>query len=214
MALKMAKGTALPDAMSETLNTAADAVTRKQIKNVQRRLHVRTKYTTNSMKSGRAKPYYALNKAMGRNIDRMYSRAGTFSDYLWLQENDQTVEGINSGPVPIPTTKARTSDSIMKAIRKKYRLSANQNLDIGEIGSEHRQFIGTPKGGGRPKGLYERRNNNKRLVMIRNLEKRKVNIKGVHFHRDAVRQYGTPQYIESKFNRIAIRILRRKGLSG
>jgi hypothetical protein len=214
MALKMAGGTVLPEAMAETLNQTADAVTRRQIKNVQRRLRVRTKYTTNSMKSGRAKPYHALNKAMGRNINRMYSRAGTFSDYLWLQEDDQTVEGLNSGPVPIPTTKARTSDSIMKAIRKKYRLSENQNLDIGEIGSEHRQFIGVPKGGGRPKGLYERRNNNKRLVMIRNLEKRKVNIKGVHFHRDAVRQYGTPQYIESKFNRVAVRMLRARGLNG
>ena len=212
LALDMAGKTVLPEAVAETLNIVADASTKQQIKNVKRRLRVRTKYTINSIKSGRARPYQALNKARGRNIDRMFSRTGTFSSYLWTQEGGQTIKG-RDGALPIPTSKARTSQDILKAVAKRYRIGGSDSLKDGAYGDTGKFFIGTPKGGGRPRGLYERKNKNKRLTMLRNLEHEEVKLKDTNFHDDAIKRYGTPQYIRAKFNQVAVRRLRRRGLS-
>lgn len=197
---------ALPEAAAETLNRTADAVTNQQIRNVRRDLIVRTPFTLRSMTSPRSRPYRALNKARGKNIDRMFSRAGTYSPYLWLQEDDRTVRGID-GPVPIPTLDARVGKSNRRPIRKTFRLQASDTLD-GSLGPK--TFAGAPRGGGRRRGVYLRSNRNKRLTMIRNLEHQSVRIRGSKFHSKAVRRYGTQQYVAAQHRRAVLRRVQRR----
>lgn len=207
-AMRVISKDAYPKAVAETLNDTAEAVTKQQIRNVKKDLIVRTKFTINSMQR-RGGP---INTARGKNVDRMFSRAGTFSQYLWLQEDDNEIEGID-GPKPIATLQARTSKSLHRTVRKAYRLKKSATLQPGAFGEDGKKFIGTPRGGNRRYGLYERTNNNKRLKMIRNLESDSVRIKGKHFHSNAVKRYGTQQYISAKFKKNAEKALRRKGVA-
>jgi hypothetical protein len=177
------------------------------IGNVKRRMIVRTQYTLKSMALSRARPYRALNKARGRNLSTMFSRAGTVSRYLWMQEG-ATKKGIG-GPVPIPRLITRGGKSIRGIVRPAYRLKKSQRLTIGEQGDDGRRFVGVPRGGNRPLGLYERSGNNKRLAMLRLLTHDEVKIKDTDFHDDAVRRYGARQFIAAQFRRIAQRELNR-----
>ena len=187
---------ALPDSVAETLNVTADAVTKQQMKNAKQDFTIRTKFTLNSMKSGRAKPYLALNKAKGKNIQRMFSRSGTFSRYLWKQEDGGTFEGID-GPVPIATKNARTSKSEKKAIAKRYRLKPGQDIQNGSFGND--QFVGVVNG---KRGIYRRMKKGK-LQMLRNLDSDSIRIKGTDFHSSAVKKKGTKQLVSTRFRRIA-----------
>ena len=206
LALKIYGRKALPKAVAETLNNTADAVTKQQIKNVKKDLRVRTKYTLNSMQ----RRGHSINQARGLNVDRMFSRAGTFSRYLWTQEENFTKKGM-SGPVPIPTLSARVGKNIQKTIRKQYRLLPAQSLVDGGIDSK--TFIGTPRGGSRKRGLYARNKGNKYLVMMRNLEHKEVKIKGKHFHSSALKRYGTQQFIKAQFLKASKKILKQKGIA-
>ena len=148
---------------------------------------------------------------MGHNIVRMFSRAGTVSPYLWMQEG-HIVTGIGSGPVPIPTIKIRGSAGIKKAIRKKYRVGKSEKFNPGDFGTpgNTRTFIGKPRGKNRRFGIYEGASRNKRLKMLRNLEHRQVKIKDTNFHNDAVKKYGTVQFIRSQFYKAAKKRLARR----
>lgn len=196
MAMKIIGKDALPESVAETLNITADAVTKQQMKNVQSDFIVRTKFTMNSMKSGRAKPYLALNKARGKNMKTMFSRSGTFSSYLWKQEEGGTFSGVD-GPVPIATLEARTSKSKKKAIARRYRIKKTMPLDNGSI--ENNQFIGVVNG---KRGLYQRTKKGG-LSMLRNLGSNKIRIRGTGFHSKAVDKKGTNQLVSTRFRRIA-----------
>ena len=198
---------ALPDAIAETLNRTADATTKQQIRNVKKDVKVRTKFTLKSMESRRARPWKALNKARGKNISRMFSRAGTFSNYLWKQEESATYKGMN-GPVPIPVLRSRTSKNINKSVRKKYRLSPGQDLSDKNLGNN--MFIGTPQG--RKRGIYEKDKRGK-LFMIRNLESQEIRIKGTGFHSKAVKKFGTTQFIKAQYQKVFKRAMRIRGVA-
>jgi len=194
--------TVLPETVADSLNMTAEAVTEAGRKNIKRRLTVRTKFTLNSLTGRSAQPYDALNKAMGHNIQRMYSRAGTKSPYLSTQETGDKITADGSR-VPIPTLAARRG-------QQQRRISRAYNLrNMGEIGTTGRFFIGVPKGGSRPLGIYERYQSNKRLRMIRNLESRSVTVPAVHWHKDAVRRFGTQQFIAAQFKKAAQKRLSR-----
>jgi len=208
LALKIYGREALPKAVAETLNRTAEATTKQQIKNVRRTMTVRSKFTIKSMSSKRARPYTALNKATGKNIDRMFSRAGTISRYLWMQEENFIKKGLD-GPIPIPTIAARTGKNIKKSVRKTFRLSPTQSLSDGEIGNN--MFIGTPKGFSK-RGLYLRGPRKGVLRMLRNLETDEAKIKGKGFHSKAVKKYGTAQFIKAQFLKVSKKIMKQKGL--
>ena len=215
IALKIYGREALPKAVAETLNRTAEAVTKQQIKNVKRDLNVRTNFTIWSMRRKSAKPYLAINKATGNNLNRMFSRAGTFSKYLWMQEGNFTKKGLKDH-VAIPTLSTRVGKNIKKTVRETYRLKRTQSLSDGGVGFTNRKgkqtgsgFIGVPKGMSR-RGMYLRQG--KSLVMLRNLEHKDVKIKGVGFHSKAVKKYGTEQFIKAQFFKVSKRILKRKGL--
>ncbi len=201
-AMKLIGKDALPEAVSETLNVTADLVTKQQIRNVKGDFITRTQFTLRSMSSPRAKPYKALNKASGTNLQRMFSRSGTFSKYLWKQEEGGTFKG-KDGPVLIATDAARTSKNSKKAIAKRYRINKSTRIQDGNFGEDGKQFIGTPKGGGRGRGVYVRSGNNKRLTMLRNLESDSIRIKGTDFHSKAVNMKGSKQLVSTRFRRIA-----------
>lgn len=197
----------IPACAAYSLNATADAVTKAQIKTAKRIFTVRTQYTLNSMKSGRAAPFLALNKALGKNIDRMFSAAGSFSPYLWMHDpaRGSFIQRGKDGPIPIATLRTRTSKSAQKAIRKVYRLSGSDKFTPGGFGqnSSGTMFVGRPKGGGRRYGVYQRTNNNKRLYMLRNLETSEAKIKDTNFHDNAVKKYGTWQFTRAQFIRHA-----------
>ena len=207
LALKIYGRDALPKAVAETLNRTAEAVTKQQIKNVRRQMTVRSKFTIRSMLSKFARPWKALNKATGFDLNRMFSRAGTFSRYLWMQEDPFTKKGMN-GPIPIPTLATRVGKNIKKTVRKKFRLSPGQSLADGDIGNN--MFIGTPKGMN-TRGVYLKGPRKGVLTMLRNLEHSEVKLKGKGFHSKAVKKHGTAQFIKAQFFKVSKRILKRKG---
>ena len=200
--------TAIPDAVAESLNRTADAVTGAQIKNARRLFKIRTPFTLRSMVSSSAKPWRALNKARGKDIDRMFSRAGTYSRYLWMQDVPGGFEkkGID-GPVPIPTLSARTGKSENKPIAARYRMRPFDSLQSGTVtfSGGSAGFIGTPRGGGKF-GVYERFGKGKRLRMIRNLENESVHLRDTNFFSDAVGRYGTPQFVKSQWKKVISRM--------
>lgn len=195
----------LPTAVAETLNMTADAVTKQQISRV-KRMTIRTPYTLKSMQSAGARPYKALNKARGHNLKTMFSRAGTFSSYLWKQDEGGDFKAQAGGAVPIATRSARTGKSINKAIAKRYRLKPGA-LPDGPFGETGKEFIGSPRGttekGARPRGLYVRSGNNKRLTMVRNLESDVIHIKPTGFHSKSVDSKGSNSLIAKRFKRFA-----------
>lgn len=204
-ALRIIDRDALPQAVALTLNRTADAVTNAARGNIERRLIVRTRFTTNSLTNQRARPFSALNKAMGASVDRMFSRAGSFSPYLLIQDAGGTISA-GGRRLPIPTVAARTGQNLRRSIRKAYRMD-----QIGNVDSSGRFFIGRPKGGGRPLGIYERHGNNKRLRMIRNLSQSSVTVPASRWFSDAVARFGTPQFIRAQFLRAARERLERMG---
>lgn len=201
-ALRIIGNEALPEVVAQALNETADAVTTAALKNINKRLIVRTKFTTGSLMRRGAHPYKALNKARGRNVARMFSRAGTISPYLPLQETGGTVQA-RSSRIPIPTLAARRG-------QKRRRISSPYSMrNLGDLDGSGRFFMGVPKGGNRPLGIWERTNANKRLKLIRNLEKSTVWVPETNWYSDALRRYGTHQFIRSRFHRAANRRLRR-----
>lgn len=193
----------LPEVVAETLNETADAVTKRSLRYLNQRLTVRTKYTTNSLKRAGAKPYYALNKARGRSVDRMYSRAGSISPYLGIQDSGGEITAPNSR-IPIPTLAARTGKRYEKSIAGRYNLGR-----MGDLARDGRFFLGTPKGDQGPLGIYERYAGNKKIRMLRNLESDKVTVPASRWHSDAADELGSRRMIQARFRRNADRRLKR-----
>lgn len=188
-ALKMISDDALPEAMSHTLNFITQRVEDKARANVRSSMIVRTPYTTNGIRQDR--------RARGKNVDRMFARTSVLTPYLQIQDEGGQIQA-NSIRVNIPTLATRRG-SIQNRIGKRYYANTdNPN-----------RFIGVPKGGNRPLGVYERYGNNKRLRMLRNLTKNTVRIRPTRFFSDAVKDEATPEKITMEFNRNARRIIAR-----
>lgn len=196
-AMRMLSDEALPRAIASTLNGTADAVKNEAQRNVRRKMIVRSQYTVNSIRQDRT--------ARGRNIRAMFSRVGSISPYLPIQDEGGTIRA-NDRRIPIPTLQARTSRSIRRAIAGRYRMNA-----MGAFGRNERYFMGKPKGGNRPVGIWERTNRNKRIRLIRNLEHPSVRIKPTRWYSDALGRYGTDQFINAQYRAAARRELRAIG---
>jgi len=189
----------LPAVVAETLNETADAVTRRSLRNLKKSVIIRTKFTTNSLTRSGAKPYFALNKARGRRVERMYSRAGSISPYLGIQDTGGTVDA-NGSRIPIPTLAARTGKRLEKSIAGRYNLRR-----MGDLDGSQRYFLGTPKGNQGPLGIYERYQSNKKIRMLRNLESKSVEVPATHWHSEAVDRLGHNRLIRARFKRNAQR---------
>jgi hypothetical protein len=181
-AMKLFDKHALPRTVADTLNGVAEAVSKQAKINVQKRLIVRTKFTTNSIRQDR--------HARGTNIEKMYSRAGSISPYLRIQDQGGIVQA-DDQRLPIPTLEARTGRSNTRAVARRYRMN-----QLGALKRNKKYFIGRPNGA--PLGIYERKKKRK-LKMIRSLEKERITVPASRFFSDSVKKYGTSQFIRAQF---------------
>lgn len=189
-AMRMIGKDALPGAVADTLNAVANANVKPMQKNVKKEFRVRTPYTINSIKQ--------LRYAKGKSIERMFSQVGSLSKYLWMHDKGMTKTGIDGGPIPIASDFIRARKSAMGIIRKVYRISKSEKFREGDMGDAP-YFVGIPKGGGRPLGVYERTNHNKKLYLLRNLETDKATLKRTNWFTAALVKYGTAQFIKAQF---------------
>jgi len=205
---------AIPNAAALTLNFTADQVTKQQISNARNGFLLRTPFTLRSMTTNRARPYKALNKASGKKLKTMFSKAGTFSPYLWMHEDGHTIKGKDNGPIPIATKTARVSKSKRKVIARRNRLNSSNSLRNGstftsEKGVEMRVMKprGTNKGRPRKFGVYTITRG--KMKMLRNLETSTVSVKGKGFHSRAVQRKGNNQLIAQRFKKYGQRELNK-----
>jgi len=157
----------LPRVIAETINTVASFAHAASIRNVRNQFGNRNKYTERSLKYYKASP-----KA---KIDKINAVSGSISDYMDEQDQGGYRLPKSGSKAPVATLAARGGRSTA-VVRKQYK--------AGYLGPN--QFIGTPRGGNRPMGVYARTKRNKYLVMIRNITRAKVLIKGQHWHTNAV----------------------------
>ena len=170
--LRMLSKEALPEAAAIALNQTADAITERAKHNVQQRMTVRTSFTTNSIRT--------KNRARGGDVGRMFAKTGTISRYLPTQNAGGVIRA-RRRKVPIPTIAARQGRSERGKVAGRYNMAK-----IGNIGTDGRFFIGVPKGGNRPLGLWERHSGNKRLRQIRRLDNTSVSVPRTKWFDDAI----------------------------
>lgn len=187
-ALQLLSREALPATVAYALNAPASAIEKEAKRNVQSRLIVRTQFTLNSIRHDR--------HARGPNIDRMYSRVGSYSPYLHKHDEGH-VEKANNKKIPIPTIQGARGGNIQRRIKKEF------HMDKLQLGPGGNMFIGKPKGfPSAPVGIYQRlpkKGRSKKLQLIRDLTQSTVRIPAVHWYTDAFKKYGTPQFIRAQF---------------
>lgn len=184
--------TTYPRVLVQTLNHIADDVTQGAKKNVSQRLIVRTKFTTNSIRTDR--------RARGTNLRTMHSRSVTISPYLGTQEEGGNIPA-KSSVHAIPTIKSRSSRNIRKSIARRYRLN-----NLPDFSTSKQFFMARPRGkGSRPPGIWERYQNNKKIRLIRRTEDSSITLKAKHWHRDSVRVFASPRNVTKLFQYYAKR---------
>jgi hypothetical protein len=181
---------ALPRAIAGALTQAAVSATTRSKRNVRETMTLRNQYTERSVRYYKASPK--------KQIRQINSVTGSVSPYMGLQDSGGYRLPKRGRAAPVATLSARGGNRTA-VVRKRYR--------AGTLGPG--QFIGQPQGG-RPVGVYERFQKNRRLRMIRNLSEEKVVVHPTHWHRDAVQRYGRRDYIEAAFVREAKRIINPK----
>jgi hypothetical protein len=175
---------AFPEAVAETLNQSARQMVHDVKGNANDSMIVRTTYTTNSIRQDR--------HAKGGNIDRMYSRAANRSPYLPLHDEGETVYAKHS-KLPIPTMAARAGN-LKRAILPRYRMNS-----LGSVKGNSRFFMGKPKGGARPSGIWERHSGNKKLRLVRRLSVSSAKIPRTDYFTDAHKENTKPSKMQKRF---------------
>ena len=195
LAMRVIGKTAVPRAVATALNATAEAVTKQAIRNVRRKLIVRTQFTLRSIRQ--------LRTARGTNLKTMHSRSGSISPYLAIQDEGGTIRA-SKQKIPLPTLQARTGRSIQRRIASRYRMNR-----LGGFGKGSKFFITRSRRG--RWGIYERMA--RRIRMIRSLEEPSVRVPGVQWFSDAVGRFGTRQFINAQYIKAARNELRRAGVT-
>ena len=180
---RLAAGT-YPRVIADTINTVAGFAHVQSVRNVRDRMTLRNAYTERSIRFYKANP-----KTDATKINAI---TGSVQPYMATQETGGYRRPKRGRKVPVATLRAR-GGSPTSVVRKKYH--------AGQLGEK--QFIGKPRGGNRPSGVWERTNRNKRLKMIRNLEAERVQIDATNWHTDAMKKYSTRKMMTDEFLRQA-----------
>ena len=190
-ALRKTRNFAIPNAVKTTLDITAFDVRKMYINIIGEKFILRNKWTAGSIRVIKAKA--------NRNISLIQSETGSVSPYMEKQEKGGTVTAKGSR-LPIPTEKARVSESRGKPVSTKFRMNR-----LGKItkGRKAKFFIAKF----RREGIYTRKG--KRLVMIRNLEKSSVTIKAVHSLTEATNKEATERNFNRRFILAAEREMKR-----
>lgn len=186
---RLAEGT-FPRVIADTINTVAGFAHVHSIRNVRDRMTLRNAYTERSIRF-----YKANSKA---NAEKINAITGSVQPYMATQETGGYRRPKRGRKVPVATLFARGGSST-RVVRKRYH--------AGTLGEK--QFVGKPRGGNRPSGVWERTNRNKRLKMIRNLEADRVQIDATRWHTDAIAKYSTRKMMTDEFLRQARAALKK-----
>lgn len=186
---RMAEGT-FPRVIADTINTVAGFAHVQSVRNVRDRMTLRNQYTERSIRFYKASP-----KANAAKINAI---TGSIQPYMATQETGGYRRPKRGRKVPVATLFAR-GGSPTRVVRKRYH--------AGTLGVN--QFVGKPRGGNRPSGVWERTNRNKRLKMIRNLEEARVVIDATKWHSDAMAKYSSRKVMTDEFLRQARYLLKK-----
>lgn len=186
---RMAEGT-FPRVIADTINTVAGFAHVQSIRNVRDRMTLRNQYTERSVRFYKANPKTDTSK--------INAITGSVQPYMATQETGGYRRPKQGRKVPVATLRAR-GGSPSRVVRKRYR--------AGQLGPN--EFVGKPRGGNRPIGVWERTNHNKRLKMIRNLEAERVQIDATRWHSDAMRKYSSRKTMTDEFLRQARHALKK-----
>ena len=170
---------AIPRAIAATLNRQATITKDRAIANMKKKLTIRTPYTLKSMRISESRPK--------PNIGAMYSKTGTISPYLPLQETGGVVRARRQR-IPIPTTAARRGKSRAGVIAPQFRMSK-----IGQVGRGSKFFYMRL----RKPGIFTRKG--KRLIMIRDLSVSSYRIEPTGWFSEAVKKYHNRRFLEKVY---------------
>ncbi len=176
---------AMQKVTAETLTETAQAVTKRAERNIRGKLIVRTPYTLKSLVTYKA--------SASKPIDRQNSVSGTKSEYLPVQDTGGVIKA-KKKVIAVPTNTVRGKDR-KKRIAKKYKL-----------GADNKAFVLKPGKTLQRTALFVRQG--KRIIKIRDLQESKYTLKPVHWHTDAVKEYGNYAFMSKAFARQAARYLK------
>jgi len=171
------------EAGANAVNAMAKAVYSKSERNIRQKLTLRNQYTMRSLRFSPAK--VRSSGQIG------YAQVGTVSPYLPLQETGGTVRA-RRRKIAIPTKAARTGGAKSGVVAMRYRMHK-----IGKVGKGNKFFFMAT----RKPGLYTRKG--KRLIMIRDVSISRYRLKPIHWHGDAVKQFGKRSILEALYLREA-----------
>ncbi len=173
---------AIPRAIAATLNRQAEATNTQALTNIKKKLIVRTPFTTKNLRVSKSRPK--------PDIGAMYSKAGTISPYLPIQETGGTIRAKNER-LPIPTLAGRRG-RWDRPIPPSLRMNR-----MGEIGTEGSKFFFMTSRGGK-KGIFYRKSK-KKIVKVRDISKRFIRIKPTHWFSEAVRKFHNRRFLEKVY---------------
>lgn len=202
-ALKLIDKKNLPVAVAKSLNAPADAVANQAKSNAKKRLHIRREYSIKGIKQDRF--------AKGDNISKMFSRTVINNRYMISQEVGATIKPQSGfSNIAVPTLFSRAGN-IMTIMLKQFWIN-NIKTDT-ESGGYKKFFIGVPNGLNRGIGIWYRWAGNKRLSLVRSMTKNQIIRKPVNFFLDAVRRFGTREYIIAQLESNAKKAIAETGLT-
>lgn len=206
-ALRLLDKKGAASAVSKSLNGAAEAVEKQAQKNAKARIKVRKKRSISGIKQDR--------HAKGNDIGRMYARTVIQPSWMEAQEfggANKPAPGFDKVAVP---SKFSRGGNELKQVKKPYWIDA-MKLIVAQAGYDgkgfSRFFLGEPKGGNRTFGIWLRHNNNKKLTQVRSMTKDKTVDKPKRFFRDAVKKFGTYEFVVSQLSKNCQAVIKKIGL--
>ncbi len=179
----------IPRAIAATLTRQAEITNIQARTNLKKKLVVRAKYTTNSLKVSESRPK--------PRIDAMYSKAGTISLYLPIQEEGGVIRARRKF-IAVPTLKARIGGKYTGRRRPMFQLRKAGKINRGGRGSGGgKLFYMRPRRAGNPPGFFTRKG--KKLIRIYTLNRTEMQIKGVNWFSDAVKKYHNRRFLEKVY---------------
>ncbi len=175
---------AIPRAIASTLTRQAEVTNIQALTNIKKKLIVRTPFTTKSLRVSKSRPK--------PNISAMYSKAGTISPYLPIQETGGTIPAREKVHA-IPTLQSRVGKQKAGRIGKKFTM-AQMAEQVGDPGSKF--FFMRGKSG--KKGIFYRKSK-KKIVKVRDISKRFIRIKATHWFSEAVKKYHNRRFLEKVY---------------
>ncbi|MBE3065476.1 MAG: hypothetical protein IMZ69_10725 [Spirochaetes bacterium] len=214
-AMQRISDTELPEAIAAGINRVAGGAALGQRVNLRQDFILRNQYTERSLAFYKANPK--------KNIDRINAIVGSRQPYLALQEEGGKRRPVRGGRVPVPTKRAR-GGNWRAPIQRRYTIRKGTKVGRGSkffilrpgtnpsgLNTRHtlaryrRMIAKNPAYTGRKNWMYRLtspaifKREDGDLVKVRLLDQPSYQLKGKHWHRDAVEKYGTQAFAQMAF---------------